>query len=107
MATPLTIQDALKNAGEMLAADNDNPTLEASLLLAHTLGVARAHLHTRPEQVLRDSQQQSFFDLIARRMAGEPVAYLIGRREFWSLELTVNKHTLIPRPETELWWNRP
>lgn len=86
----------------MLFARNDNTTLDAAVLLAHVLGVTRAYLHTRPEQVLRESQQQVYFDLIARRKAGEPVAYLIGRREFWSLDLLVNEFTLIPRPETEL-----
>jgi release factor glutamine methyltransferase len=102
MSAPLSIQDALNKAGAMLAAHNDNSALEAAVLLAHVLGVRRAHLHTRPEQQLRESQVLGFFELIARRMAGEPVAYLIGRREFWSLELSVNEHTLIPRPETEL-----
>ena len=102
MPVPLSIQDALDNARELLAAHNDAPALEASVLLAHVLGISRTQLRTRPEQALRADQQQAFFDLIARRKAGEPVAYLIGHREFWSLDLLVNKHTLIPRPETEL-----
>ena len=102
MTAPRSIRDALSSAGEMLAARNDHPALEAAVLLAHVLGVTRAHLHTRPEQVLRESQLRDYFDLVARRKAGEPVAYLIGRREFWSMDLLVNQHTLIPRPETEL-----
>lgn len=102
MPVPLSIQDALDNTRELLAAHNDAPALEASVLLAHVLGISRTQLRTRPEQTLRTDQQQAFFDLIARRKAGEPVAYLIGHREFWSLDLIVNEHTLIPRPETEL-----
>jgi release factor glutamine methyltransferase len=102
MPAPLSIQDALDSAGALLTAHNDAPALEAAVLLAHVLGMTRAQLRTRPEQALRADQQQAFFDLIARRKAGEPVAYLIGHREFWSLDLIVNRHTLIPRPETEL-----
>ena len=102
MPAPLSIQDALNSAGELLASHNDAPVLEASVLLAHVLGITRTQLRTRPEQTLRTDQQQAFFDLITRRKAGDPVAYLIGHREFWSLDLIVNEHTLIPRPETEL-----
>jgi release factor glutamine methyltransferase len=102
MPVPLSIQDALDNARELLAAHNNSPALEASVLLAHALGISRTQLRTRPEQTLQTDQQQAFFDLVARRKAGEPVAYLIGHREFWSLDLIVNEHTLIPRPETEL-----
>jgi release factor glutamine methyltransferase len=102
MPAPLSIQDALDSAGKLLAACNDAPALESSVLLAHVLGISRAQLRTRPEQALRTDQQQAFFELIARRKTGEPVAYLVGHREFWSLDLIVNEHTLIPRPETEL-----
>jgi release factor glutamine methyltransferase len=102
MPTSLSIQDALNSAGALLAAHNDAPALEAAVLLAHVLCMTRTQLRTRPEQALRADQQQAFFDLIARRKTGEPVAYLIGHREFWSLDLIVNRHTLIPRPETEL-----
>ena len=98
----LSIQGALDSAGKLLAAHNDAPALEAAVLLAHVLCITCTQLRIRPEQALRADQQQAFFDLIARRKAGEPVAYLIGHREFWSLDLIVNEHTLIPRPETEL-----
>jgi release factor glutamine methyltransferase len=102
MSLPLSIQDALNIAGEKLALCSEDTSVEASLLLAHVLGVSRTHLHTRPEQKLQESQCHEFFKMISRRLAGEPIAYLIGCREFWSLELLVNKYTLIPRPETEL-----
>lgn len=98
----LSIQDALNKACETLAAPKTNAALEAAVLLANVLGIPRVQLHSRPEQLLRESQLRDYFNMIGRRAAGEPVAYLIGHREFWSLDLIVNKHTLIPRPETEL-----
>jgi len=101
MSESLSIVDALKQAQENLVR-SDSAALEAEILLSHVLGKPRTHLRTWPEQSLGEDQQQRFFNLIARRAAGEPVAYLTGRREFWSLELEVNPHTLIPRPETEL-----
>src|SRR3990172_3574452 len=101
MAKPFSIQNCLHAAVKTLAGRSDAAVLEAEILLAQVLGVARAHLRARPERMLHKNQQQHFYDLIARRAAGEPVAYLMGRREFWSLELTVTKDTLIPRPETE------
>jgi release factor glutamine methyltransferase len=102
MTASLSIQDALNRAGVMLAARDENPALEAALLLAYVLEVPRVRLHSHPEQPLRSSQREAFFALVERRTKGEPLAYLTGRREFWSLELVVNEHTLIPRPETEL-----
>jgi len=97
-----SIQDALSSAGQLLARRDDCSPLEATVLLAHALGVSRTYLHTHPEQPLGEAQRQLYFDLIKRRISGEPVAYLTGHREFWSLDLNVNSHTLIPRPETEL-----
>lgn len=102
MPEPLSIQDALKVAVEVLAPRGGAAELEAEILLAHVLAKPRSHLRTWPEQLLQESRQRLFFDLIARRAAGEPIAYLTGQREFWSLQLAVNPHTLIPRPETEL-----
>ncbi len=75
---------------------------EAEILLAHALGKTRTWLHTWPERVLTSEQRAAFEALLERRLAGEPVAYLIGMRAFWSLDLAVTADTLIPRPETEL-----
>jgi release factor glutamine methyltransferase len=102
MSKPLSIQDALNSAGDTLAPRSDAAALEAEVLLAWVLGKPRSQLRARPEQALEETQRQHFFDLIRRRAAGEPIAYLTGHREFWSLDLLVNAHTLIPRPETEL-----
>lgn len=76
--------------------------LEAELLLAHALGVNRAWFFAHAEDALPPSAEAGFQELVVRRAQGEPVAYITGRRDFWSLPLEVTPATLIPRPETEL-----
>jgi len=76
--------------------------LEADLLLAHVLEVERAWLFANRGQGVSASRQHAFRELVERRSGGEPVAYLVGEREFWSLPLKVTPDVLIPRPETEL-----
>jgi release factor glutamine methyltransferase len=78
------------------------PELDAEVLLAHALGVSRARLRSHPEEILEAAVAERFRDLIERRAAGEPVAYILGRKGFWSLELEVTPAVLVPRPETEL-----
>lgn len=75
---------------------------EARLLLAAATGFSEASVLAHPERELPPEVQQSFLELAARRAAGEPVAYILGRKEFYGLELTVTPAVLIPRPETEL-----
>lgn len=70
-------------------------------MLCHVLGKDRVYLRTWPEEQLSEAQIERFQGLLARRIAGEPVAYLVGHRAFWTLELQLNSDTLIPRPETE------
>ena len=76
--------------------------LDAELLMAHVLGKPRTWLYAFGDSILTAAQQAAFDGLTARRAAGEPVAYLTGRRGFWTLDLQVTPDTLIPRPETEL-----
>ncbi len=103
VATELTIKQELAQASHELAALADiEPRLEAEILLAHALGQSRSHLMAWPEKTVTPEQHDRFQQLVIQRMAGEPIAYLTGRREFWSLELDVSHATLIPRPETEL-----
>lgn len=78
------------------------PDLDAELLLSHVLGTSRARLRSHPEDAASDSQSARYIELIERRATGEPLAYVIGRRDFWSLRLTVTPAVLVPRPETEL-----
>lgn len=76
--------------------------LDVECLLAHVLNVSRTYLHTWPEQEITFEQKKCFDALLYRRMQGEPLAYIVGYQEFWSLPLMVSKAVLIPRPETEL-----
>ncbi len=92
--------ETLLNAADL--PHSSSARLDAELLLAHVLGKPRSYLRTWPEKTPSDEQQQRFAELLQRRRAGEPVAYLLGHQGFWSLDLEVAPHTLIPRPDTEL-----
>lgn len=78
-----------------------DPRLDAEVLLAHVLGQPRLGMLIDTTRAVTDEQAQAFHALIARRSTGEPVAYIIGMREFWSLEFQVTSATLIPRPDSE------
>lgn len=75
---------------------------DAEWLLAHVLGQSRGWLYAHGDDELDAAEEARFAGLLARRIAGEPVAYLVGRRGFWCFDLKVTPATLIPRPETEL-----
>lgn len=92
--------ESLLNHAEL--PDSPTPRLDAELLLAHALGKSRSYLHTWPERELDTPQCERYQAALVRRQAGEPVAYILGQQGFWSLELEVASHTLIPRPDTEL-----
>jgi len=94
------IRDLLIGAKQQLTA-YDTAALDAEILLAHVLQITRAQLYASAEQPVNSAQEKLFTALIARHVAGEPVAYIIGYREFWSLSIKVTADTLIPRPETE------
>lgn len=97
-----TIAETLQEAERRLAETSDFPRLDAEVLLAHVLEVDRSHLRAWPERTVRPEALERYRGLLERRRRGEPVAYLTGRREFWSLPLYVTADVLIPRPETEL-----
>ena len=96
-----TIHRALVRARAALDASGTTARLDAEVLLAHVLGWNRARLHAHPGERLDPVAATRFEALVERRRTGEPVAYLVGRREFWSLDLLVTHDTLVPRPETE------
>lgn len=100
--TRATLSALLGAASTELAKSSSTPNLDAEILLTDVLHVPRARLLAHPEWIVPNDAAQVFAQLIARRRAGEPVAYLTGEREFWSLRLKVTAATLIPRPETEL-----
>lgn len=87
---------------EQQLAGSESPRLDAELLLAHLLGKQRSYLRAFPEAEINADVLQAYRLLLARRAAGEPVAHLVGEREFWSLNLKVTADTLVPRPDTEL-----
>jgi release factor glutamine methyltransferase len=79
----------------------DSPRLDAELLLAHVLGKDRVYLYTHYDQPLTPSERDTFRVLVQRRARYEPVAYILGEREFYGRAFTVNRDVLVPRPETE------
>jgi release factor glutamine methyltransferase len=101
MSTP-TIAQVLAAARAALADRVADPARESEYLLASVLGVARATLATRGDAPVSAAQADACARLVARRAAGEPSAYLTGRRGFWTLELEVTPDVLVPRHETEL-----
>jgi len=99
---PLTIEEFLRLAAQKLEAISPSPRLDAEVLAMHVCGLDRSALITRAHAELEAAQQKELDYLLARRQRGEPIAYLTGTREFWSMALNVSPATLIPRPETEL-----
>ena len=98
---PPCIQQILARAEE-LREGSDSWRLDTELLLAEALATTREYLFTWPLREVDAQAQQAFEKFFARRVAGEPLAYILGRKDFWDFQLQVNSHVLIPRPETEL-----
>jgi release factor glutamine methyltransferase len=94
----LSVGAALADGAKRLAQHSDTARLDAELLMAHALGVERADMLLRH---LGDPAPRGFAPLLARRETGEPVAYITGRRAFWTIELEVGPGVLIPRPDSE------
>lgn len=93
-----SVRASLAAAAQRLASGSETPRLDAELLMAQALGLEREKLLLSG---LDDDGPDAFEPLVARRLAGEPVAYIIGRRAFWKIELEVGPGVLIPRPESE------
>lgn len=98
---PPTVEEALTLAKAMLAGRSDSPQLDAEVLLSVITGDDRSRFRAFTERRLSAGEAQDFFDLLRQRVAGRPIAYLTGSREFWSLAFEVSDAVLIPRPETE------
>lgn len=96
----VTISELLQRSAEL--TDSDSAVLDTELLLSHALDVSRTYLKTWPDRQPDTDQVTTFTALFQRRIRGEPIAYILGHQGFWSLDLKVSEHTLIPRPETEL-----
>lgn len=96
-----TVAQALTYARTTLADVSDTPNVESRHLLGHVLGKSTTWLMTYPDHLLEDKQHTQFLNLLGRRVAGTPLAYVLGRWSFYQWEFVVNEHVLIPRPETE------
>ncbi|HHQ4533494.1 TPA: peptide chain release factor N(5)-glutamine methyltransferase [Aeromonas veronii] len=97
----MQIQQARAHIMNVLA-EGESPRADADVLLCHLLDCRRSYLMTWPERELDAAQQATLQTWLARRLNGEPIAHLVGEREFWSLPLKVSPATLIPRPDTEV-----
>jgi release factor glutamine methyltransferase len=97
----MTITSALNWASTQFSPV-DTAQLDAEILLAYALQKNRSHLYAWPAKILEPEEEKHFTTLVSRKLQGEPVAYITGTKEFWSLNFTVTPDTLIPRPETEL-----
>ena len=98
-----TIKDLLEVTGNYLREKGvDSPRLSAEVLLAFQLQVDRVKLYLNYDQPLHEREVAAFRELIKRRLNREPIQYITGVQEFWSLDFTVGPQVLIPRPETEL-----
>jgi release factor glutamine methyltransferase len=104
MTTPLTVAELLTKGPRRLAGSPPDGALglDVQLLMAHALGTNRTRIVAQPEYRPEEAQAQRYWELIERRAGGEPLAYILGRKEFWSLPLRVGPTVLVPRPETEL-----
>ena len=102
MSECATIDNLLKDACKtLIESGSESASLDASVLLCHVLDKPRSYLMTWPDRVIDPEIINKFNKLVKRRKSGEPVAYIVGEREFWSLNLKVSSSTLIPRPDTE------
>ena len=102
MAANHTTQGLLAHGTSRLAQISASAGLDAELLLAHVLNVPRARFRSHPEEVPGAAARSLYLELIERRAQGEPLAYIVGHRDFWTLKLAVTPAVLVPRPETEL-----
>lgn len=101
-ANDWTVRKVLEwTTGHLKKHGSDTPRLDAEILLAHSRGCQRIQLYTAFDEPLTDAVRAKMRDLVQRRAQAEPVAYLVGHREFFSLDFHVSKHVLIPRPDTE------
>ena len=102
MTESVAIETAVRDAAARLERASQTPRLDAELLVARAIDMPRSYLFAHPEDRLDPAALERLERTLRRREAGEPMAYITGTREFWSLELMVSPATLVPRPETEL-----
>ncbi len=96
-----SISQIVKKFAKNLEESSSSPRLDAEILLMHSLSWSRTQLFINSQKSLNTDQLEKFSQLVERRKTGEPIAYIVGEQEFWSLPLRVTQNTLIPRSETE------
>ncbi len=101
MSDAVSIRKALRDAAARLGAVSDSARLDAELLLSRAIDMPRSYVFAHPDETLDDATLGRLAASVERRLGGEPIAYILGTREFWSLNLMVTPSTLVPRPETE------
>ena len=98
----MNIKETLNQATYILEANKiSNPYLDSEILLSKSINKDKKYIILNPKELLKSNQLNSFNRLIERRKKGEPIAYLINKKDFWKNEFYVNKDVLIPRPDTE------
>ncbi|MDH3747343.1 MAG: peptide chain release factor N(5)-glutamine methyltransferase [Gammaproteobacteria bacterium] len=102
MSDDTEIGDLLKRVARELDTVSESPRLDAEILLGRAIDMPRAYLFAHPDDMPDDAAIARLQRTVARRLAGEPMAYITGSKEFWSMDLVVSPATLVPRPETEL-----
>jgi release factor glutamine methyltransferase len=102
-AARLTLSMSLMDGSRFLSrAAIESPRLDAEVLLRHVIGIDKVQLYLRIDETIKAEAERQFWELLERRARREPLAYITGRKEFWSLDFSVTPDVLIPRPETEL-----
>lgn len=99
----MTVLEGIQKSAEFLGKKGvDSPRLQAELLLAHVIKLPRMKLYLNFERALTDAETDSFRELVKRRSQREPLQHIVGSTSFCGLEIAVNRHVLVPRPETEI-----
>ena len=98
----MNIETILRKAQKKLEGKTLSKKLDAEILLMKTLSVSRSFLTSHKQKMLTNEETEEYHSLINRRLDKDPIAYIIGEKEFWSLQLKVSSATFVPRPETEL-----
>src|SRR5579862_7490412 len=99
----MTVLEGIQKSAEFLGKKGvESPRLQAELLLAHVLNMPRMKLYLNFERALMDTETASFRELVRRRSQREPLQHIISSTSFCGLEIAVNRHVLVPRPETEI-----
>ena len=98
----LSVSRALREAAAAIAAASGTPRLDAEFILSRVLGLGRESLAAHPDYIIEENLKKAFFEAVAKRAQGLPVAYITGRKAFWRHEFEVTRDTLIPKPDTEI-----